>query len=214
MPSLEWNKQFGKDVLRFAADPEKRFFYGEQWGNVDERPDLSNVRKKFVDPLVSPEKVCVEIGSGGGRWTRYLLRARHLYCVELNPEMFWYIRTRFQTPANVSYIQTAGSDMPNVPIAEVELVFSYGTFVHFEEDLFEAYFRAIERVLRPGADLVLQISDDDKDIAKVDKPAFSAIKFGFVSDLLDDLNLSLIELDRDTLVHSNILHARKAASNR
>lgn len=211
MPNLEWNKQFGKDVLRFSSDPKKKFFYGEQWGSVEDRTDLSTVREKFVDLFVSPDKTCVEIGSGGGRWTRYLLGFRQLYCVELNPEMFWYIQTRFQNPDNVTYVQSTGSDLPGVPISGIDLVFSYGTFVHFEEDLFAAYFRSISEVMRPGSNLVLQISDNDKAIAKVEKPAFSAIRSEFVFDLLDELDLNLVELNKDILVHSNILHARKSS---
>src|SRR6266403_3354860 len=50
--------------------------YGLQWGDPDVVRPLRFIRDRYVLPYVSPEHTAVEIGPGGGRWTRYLLDSR------------------------------------------------------------------------------------------------------------------------------------------
>ena len=49
--------------------------YGLEWGDPETLAPLMYVRDHFLKPYVSPNATIVEIGGGGGRWTRYMLAA-------------------------------------------------------------------------------------------------------------------------------------------
>jgi hypothetical protein len=55
--------------------------YGLQWGDPEVVEPLRFIRDRYVLPYVSSERTAVEIGPGGGRWTRYLLDFKKLYIV-------------------------------------------------------------------------------------------------------------------------------------
>jgi cyclopropane fatty-acyl-phospholipid synthase-like methyltransferase len=210
MPSLEWNRRFGVDVIRFARRNSRKQFYGDQWGLVEDRDELMTVRRKFLDPFVSGNKVCLEIGSGGGRWTQYLLGCRELVCVELNREMFDYIRGRFNDPQNVSYVTTNGHDLPSVPHDHVDFIFSFGTFVHLEMETIARYVESMALVMKPGADVVLQVSNRHKRQALTDKPSFSDNSPEFMVDTFSRNGIRVLDVDNDVLLHSTMIHGRKS----
>jgi cyclopropane fatty-acyl-phospholipid synthase-like methyltransferase len=210
MPSLEWNRRFGVDVVRFARKNSERNFYGDQWGLIEDRGDLLAVRRKFLDPFVSAEKICLEIGSGGGRWTQYLLGCKALTCVELNSEMFDYIRKRFDDPKNVSYVTTTGHDLPSVPQEHVDFIFSFGTFVHLEMEIIARYVEAMSFVMRSGADVILQVSNRHKRQSQIDKPSFSDNSPEFMADTFARNGIHVLNVDDDILVHSTMIHGRKS----
>jgi cyclopropane fatty-acyl-phospholipid synthase-like methyltransferase len=209
MPSLEWNRRFGVDLVRYSRRHPTDQFYGDQWGAVEDCDDLIAVRKKFLDPFVSPDKVGMEIGSGGGRWTQYLLPCRELICVELNPEMFAYIRSRFGDPKHVSYVTTHGHDLPCVPNDSVDFIFSFGTFVHLEMETIARYVESMSLVLKPGADVILQISNKHKEHSLVEKPSFSSNSPEFMADAFSRHGLTTVDVDNDVLLHSSIIHGKK-----
>src|SRR5918995_647750 len=109
MPSTQWNSRWARDLERFRRRGSKRH-YGDRWGDPEmsrveclrhrlrggrPRPgDLSKVVKRYLRPYVTQDSVVLEIGPGGGRWTQYLLPARKVVVVELNPQFFDYLRER------------------------------------------------------------------------------------------------------------------------
>ena len=56
--------------------------YGLQWGDPEIVAPLKFIRDRYVLPYVNGDQYAVEIGPGGGRWTRYLLGFRKLYVVD------------------------------------------------------------------------------------------------------------------------------------
>jgi SAM-dependent methyltransferase len=110
MPSVEWNRRWQRDLREFSEqNPEK--VYGIQWGDPEVRGlryffqllrhpgcgigPLYKVVDRYIRPYVGPSSTVLEIGAGGGRWTRYLLGARRIICVDLNPEFFDVLKARF-----------------------------------------------------------------------------------------------------------------------
>jgi len=197
------------DLVHFSRKNPIDQFYGDQWGSVEDRDDLIAVRRKFLDPFVTLDKVCMEIGSGGGRWTQYLLPCRQLICVELNPEMFDYIRKRFGDPKHVSYITTHGDDLPSVPNAYVDFIFSFGTFVHLEMERIARYVESMSLVAKTGADVILQISNRHKEHSLAEKPSFSNNSPEFMATTFSEHGLSVVDVDNEVLLHSTIIHGRK-----
>lgn len=185
-------------------------FYGDQWGDPNERHDLQQVRDRFLLPFVNPEKVALEIGSGGGRWTQFLLPFRQVICVEMNPEMFGYLRDRFGNARNLNYVTTHDYDLPFVPENHVDFAFTFGVFVHLDFELISGYVGSLRNVLKPGGDFVCQFSNKSKPLAR-SNPDFSENDPVRMRGLLESCGFEIVTLDDDLMVHSTIVHARRLA---
>lgn len=204
MPSLEWNRFFGRDATRFS-EKNPHEFYGERWGPIGSRPELKDVLKKYVEPFTSENKICLEVGSGGGRWTEHLLECQQVICVELNPEMFICLRKRFGDKSKLVYVLTNGADLPLVPRDYVDFVFSYGTFVYLEMDIISKYIESIASVMKQEADIVIQTSNN----RKKRKRFFSDTTNEFILQNFNQNQIETIKIDDDILAQSTIFHGRK-----
>ena len=152
----------------------------------------------------------LEIGSGGGRWTRYLLPARRLYCVDVNPEMFHYILGRLGPQPNLSFVRTQGTDLPGIEPESIDLVFTFGTFVHLEAEFIDGYLKSIRDVIKPDADVLIHYSDKEKPAAAANE-GFAHTNTVVMEDLLAKNGYVIVEHGTDFLPHSNIVHARLPA---
>ena len=72
--------------LRVLAAIRREFrsrdLYGLHWGDPATLEPLKFIRDRYVLPYVKPDRHALEIGPGGGRWTRYLLGFEKLYVVD------------------------------------------------------------------------------------------------------------------------------------
>lgn len=180
-----------------------RKIYGLEWGDPEVNPPLKFLRDRYVLPYVNPQHTCVEIGPGGGRWTRYLLRFAKLYIVDFHEEMFPQLRKNFDTP-NMAFIKNNGTDFPGVPDACVDFLLSMGTFVHLDKHLIEGYLQNMKRILKPGANVVIQYSDKNKAMAEAN-PAFSQNTADEMRKMVSDAGYKVVEEDLTTLWHSNVI---------
>jgi len=163
MPSIKWNKKmwtFG--YKKFLEDPGSYQFYGEKWGNPENKKNLKIIKAKFLTPFINENHTALEIGPGGGRWTVYLLKFKRLYLLDLNNEFFPYLKKRFGDPQNVSYHQTNGTDFPNIPKNSVDFLFSFGTFVHLDQEIILEYLDNMKNILKENSNVVLSYSDMSK----------------------------------------------------
>jgi SAM-dependent methyltransferase len=112
------------------GQPARDGLYGLQWGDPDHYLILRPIRDHWLLPYVQPDQVALEIGPGGGRWTRYLLPFRRLYVVDHYAELLAELRKNFAR-SNIVEILNNGTDFPGVPKASVDFVFSFGVFVPF-----------------------------------------------------------------------------------
>lgn len=204
MPDL--TTELHLDKLRKARERgliDRHGLYGLQWGDPDAREDLRTVRDRFVWPLVHPDKVALEIGPGGGRWTRYLIACRTVYAVDYFEELLDELAQNYRTP-NLVLVKNNGVDFPGVPAASVDLVFSYGTFVHFELDLIGAYLDNIAGILKPGGDIVLQYADKTKPVGRA-TPSFGDCDPRRVRALVQEKRFRVVEQDDEILDNSGII---------
>ena len=205
MPSLEWNRKWGAMIAGFRPSREEDHF-GDRWGDPRLMKPLLAVRRRFVEPYLAPDQTIVEIGSGGGRWTQYLLRrARQVIAVELNPESFGYLARRFPDHADrLRFYPTSGYEMAGIDAGSVDLVFSFDCLVHVEPDGIAAYLQATERVLRPGGRAVLHYGDVDKPIAQAN-PGFSRMTRERMEALIARTRLTPVDHDSELMFHSNLV---------
>jgi SAM-dependent methyltransferase len=170
--------------------------YGDQWGDPETVDMLKRVRDRFITPHVVSSKTALEIGSGGGRWTQYLLGFDRVYCVDINREMFHYMIERFGGAPQLSFCETDGQSFPGVPRRSVDFVFTFGTFVHLDP-------------LAPGAQVVVQYADKAKPLAAGNE-GFAHTTRPLMLEMLTRCGYEVLEEDNESLPHSNVVRFRAA----
>lgn len=184
MPGVEWNRaKWGGELKQFQGTPRDRL-WGTQWGDPELRGigyyvrrllhpykipgPLYKVVDQYIKPYVKADSTVLEIGSGGGRWTRYLISARKVVIVELNAESFDVLRAAFPN-ANLEFHKTAGFRLESVPDTSIDFAFTFGTFVHIEADGISQYLSEIKRTLKSGGVAVVHYSNKHKIIARLNR---------------------------------------------
>ncbi|SRR6266446_3535442 len=201
----------GTNKSRFlkVADLEKLFgkprgdIYGMHWGDPEHLAPLAFIKNHYLLPLIEKEFTGVEIGPGGGRWTQYLKKMKRLYVVDFYQEMFAEFSRHF-TAANIIPIKNNGSDFPGIGDEEVDFLFSFGVFVHFELPLIESYLRNMQRVLKHGAKLLIHYSDKRKIMAALN-PGFGVNDPDTMRELVTNCGYSVVQEDTTTMWHSSII---------
>lgn len=204
MPGLDTKMHV--NMLRGAhktGQPERDGLYGLHWGDPEVLPHLRQVRDNWLLPYVHPDRTGLEIGPGGGRWTRYMLPFKTLYVVDFHAELLAELRRNFPQP-NIVEVLNGGSDFPGVPQASVDFVFSFGTFVHLDCDIVESYLRNLRGVIRPDGQIVLQYPDKTKQMAR-DNPGFAENNPKHMRGLVEGAGFRILEEDVDCLPHSALM---------
>lgn len=128
--------------------------YGMRWGDPDNDAHLRAVRDSFLLANLSHRMTALEIGSGGGRWSRYFIgRTGRALLVDATPASEAAIRAHCPWPGFEFIVSTDGR-LPSVATESVDFVFSFDTFVHFEAQLFDRYIAELGRVSKCGARFV------------------------------------------------------------
>ena len=115
-----------------------------------------------IRPYLTAETVALEIGPGRGAWTRTLLPAKEVWCLDaLSAEHngFWSYIGR---APNVRYIQVSDFECRDLPDSYFSYLFSFGTFCHITWESQEIYYRNLLNKLRPGANAFVMFADFDK----------------------------------------------------
>ena len=181
--------------------------YGLEWGEPEKDWSLKLVRDQFIRPYVDPVQRALEIGPGGGRWTRYLLGFREVIVVDKHRELLDELGRNFQQP-NIVPILNNGTDLPGLAPESVDFVFSFGVFVHLDRWIIEAYLRALHPVVTPSANIVIQYSDMWKKAARR-QSGFSWNSPGRMRNLVDRAGYTILEENVTALWHSAIMRFRK-----
>lgn len=136
-----------------------RQLYGSGWGDPDSVPHLVRVRDRLterLDTVLSDEWV-IEIGCGGGRWSRQIGRHKaagagyrlgvidgHCAALSLTHDT---LRREGLLPPDFSLVCEDGQFSIDGTAA---VVFSFDVFVHFDVELIASYLESVAKVLKPG----------------------------------------------------------------
>lgn len=206
MPTIEWNRSWAKNLIHHMKGGISGDYYGDQWGDPEKRKDLIQFKEAFVTPFVKDDQVALEIGSGGGRWTQYLLPFSEVICVEINPEMFGYLKDRFGNPPNLQYVTSHGWDIPFVPKNYVDYAMSFGVFVHLDVEIIENYVSSLQPIMKKGGNFVVQFSNKRKPLA-ANNPDFSDNNPEKMTKILESNGFQVKHLDDEIMDHSSIIRA-------
>jgi SAM-dependent methyltransferase len=156
MPSVEWNKtKWGN-----FSWPKRGEEWSVAWGSASVEWSATLFPRIFS---LLPVREMVEIAPGYGRWTSYLLdHCEHLTAVDLNPNCVAFCEERF-APAVAAgrcrFVTNDGFTLPGVADESVDLVFSFDSLVHVEQDVIDGYLSEAARVLRDGGHAFLHHSN-------------------------------------------------------
>ncbi len=177
--------------------------YGLQWGDPETVEPLAFIKKRWVLPYVRPDHNAVEIGPGGGRWTRYLLGFGKLYVVDYYKELLEELRKNFNQP-EIVFVHNTGTDFPGIPEGEIDFVFSFGTFVHLDAPLIEAYLHNMRAILKEGGTAVIHYSDKTKVMAQENK-SFSENTPDRMRAMVAHAGFQVVQEDLTTMWHSSLV---------
>lgn len=220
MPTIEWNKKAWTNNFKKFRSSNDMPYYGDFWGRTGDSflryfikkyilrknipGNLARVRKNYIRPYVGADKAVLEIGPGGGRWTKYLLDAKELVVVDLNSIFFPYLKRRFpESVDKMRFYNTSGYEMQGIASDSIDFIFTFGTFVHIEPDGIFTYLAEIRRVLKPGAVAVVQYADKTKKRAQTLK-GFTDMNPVKMEKYIRAQDLKLIEHNTHLLNQSNI----------
>ena len=108
-----------KAIKREVAD---RGIYGLEWGDPEFVEPLRFIRDRYLLPHVNNDHCAVEIGSGGGRWTRYMLGFRKFYAVDYYSVLLEEIAKNVKAP-NIKLIKNNGTDFPGIDDRSIDYLF-------------------------------------------------------------------------------------------
>lgn len=208
MPTVKWNKLWQDDVIAWEQN-ETPDHYGNQWGDPEQVDILAKIRDRFITPYVYPSKTALEIGSGGGRWTQYMLGFGRTICVDIHDEMFHYLIERFGAVPQLSFCKTNGTEFPGIQARSVDYAFTFGTFVHLDPPIIAAYLASLRPILAPGANVVIQYADKDKPMA-AENDGFAMTTGPIMRGMIEAAGYTVVEEDTETLPHSNVVRLQIA----
>lgn len=122
---------------------------GEEWTPSEEWKQ--SVLQTILHKHMPAKGAIVEIGPGGGRWTESLLQiASKITAVDISEECLRVCADRFAKHDNIEFVLTSGNELPGVPDASIDGIWSFDVFVHINRTEVEAYANEFHRVLKPG----------------------------------------------------------------
>lgn len=203
LKSGRWHRSLvGRCKSAVRAFLAKNNLYGMEWGDPDTNPPLKYIRDHYLLPYVSPQSTLVEIGVGGGRWTRYMLGARKIYAVDYHQELLDELKSNYRRE-NIEFVKNHGNDFPGIPPGSIDLVFSFGTFVHLDREIIDRYLANMKPLLAPAGTVVLQYSDKTKPLAQSE--GFSDNDPARMRALVLSHGYAILEEDDKTLWHSAVM---------
>jgi len=117
-----------------------------------------------IKPYIKSDSRVLEIGPGRGAWTKVMLPAKEVWCLDVNSaehNKFWeYVG--LENKAKVKYIKVEDFSCSELPNSYFDFLFSYGTFCHIPWEGQCKYYRALYPKMKKGATAMVMFSDFKK----------------------------------------------------
>ena len=143
MPTLEWNRSRFDVEYDWSQQGDE---WSSAWGSVDMHwygcilPRIHN----FL-----PANTILEIAPGFGRWSQFLANhCEKLTLVDLSAKCIDACKKRFADNPDINYYVNDGSSLEMIPDDSIDLVFSFDSLVHAEEDIIKKYINQLTKKLK------------------------------------------------------------------
>ncbi len=139
----------------FPLDPVSESSYGP----LGYMSVLHVIYLTCIRPYVGAETVALEIGPGRGAWTKSLLGAREVWCVDvLSAEETGFVEY-VGRHSHVRYLQVEDFECRDLPDDHFSYLFSFGCLCHVPFEGVAAYMRNLYPKLRKGANAFVMVAD-------------------------------------------------------
>ena len=153
----------------FEGDPLNPYGNSRYFGPMRFMSVLHVIYLTCIKPYVSGNTTALEIGPGRGAWTRAMLGANEVWCldaVSAKDNNFWeYVGTT----SNVKYFQVSDFSCSMLPDNTFDYLFSFGVFCHIPFANIQEYMGSLYPKLKAGAHCFIMVADYEKYNAAYDK---------------------------------------------
>jgi len=118
-------------------------------------------------------------------------------------ELLAELKKNFCKP-RMEFIKNNGTDFPGIPERSIDHLFSFGTFVHLDAPIIEIYLANMKKILKPGANAVIQYSDKTKIMAQLNEN-FSENTPDKMRTMVLNAGYTIREEDLTTMWHSSVI---------
>jgi hypothetical protein len=159
-PELQAELNSFKDIwhggffLCNPADP-----VGSPWGLMSFIGVPYAIYLACVKPHITPSTVVLEIGCGRGAWTKLMLAAREIYCLDALPPQHNGFYEYVGRHDHVHYVTVEDFSLKEVPLDAIDFVFSYGALCHVSFDGICEYATNLFPRMRRGAHGIWMVAD-------------------------------------------------------
>ncbi|WP_321312870.1 class I SAM-dependent methyltransferase [Halarcobacter sp.] len=180
---------------------------GYDWGNPTNMNDplgnYLNILNK-LNSLIDKNTSILEIGTLSGKWTKFMLEAKIIYCVDINKYFIDVIKKRFSERANkFKFYISKGNELNGIKNNSIDLVFCMDTLVRVEKKYIFDYIKEISRILKLSGQAILHLPNTD--IEDCRNRNFTDINTYEISNELKKY-FNHFKLDSQTIVHGTLVY--------
>lgn len=209
--TLDYQKKNWEDFLS-EEDWSKEGICGHQWGDPNNANDKLGNYGWIRDQLIlyaTKDKVLLEIGSLGGKWTQYLLNAKKIVCVDINSIGFDYIRKKLPY-SNIEFYLSKGDEIKGIADESVDFVFSMDVFPRVPKKFINNYFIESYRVLTQNGQIFFHMPCDSKSECR--GRGFVSMNRGGILRMANRAGFQDAYLEENIINHGVICRAHKSLS--
>jgi hypothetical protein len=123
---------------------------------------LHAIYVRCILPYVGRDTVALEIGPGKGAWTKTMLQAREIWCLDALPAEEHGFYDYLGHPSHVRYLQASGPEGLDLPDRHFDFMFSFGCLCHLPPSGLQAYAQGLFPKLKPGGHCFWMVADYEK----------------------------------------------------
>lgn len=159
-------KIFWSSHLKYYSENQSdNNIYGYEWGSPENDKDpLGNYLKinNILQNAFSSTSTILEIGTLGGKWTKYMLNAEKIICVDINSYFIEFIKEKFKSNINKFHFYISkGNELEGIVDNSIDLVFCMDTLVRVEKEFIFDYLKEISRVLTKNGKAIIHLPNSD-----------------------------------------------------
>lgn len=170
----------------------------------------------------------MEIGPGGGRITKLLLkRCSKIYAVDISEEMLLHLKNNFNDTPILSCILSDGKNIPGIAANTLDCIISFDAFVHMEPFEIFNYLEKSKKLLKSGGIGIVHFSDIETSIgfkqfknevsSKLNNGTyfyhFSSMCKTIMGTFLQNLGYDIITITNDVIPRDAVAVFRKPAQS-
>lgn len=180
--------------------------YGYSWGNPESSKDpLGNYLaiNTLLSNLIKEDSTILELGTLAGKWTKYLLKAQKVICVDVNSYFIDIIKQRYTSELQkIEFYVSKGNELQGIKNKSIDVLFCIDTLVRVEKQYIFDYLKEIARTLKKDGKAIVHLPNSD--IQDCKNRNFISLS---TNEIKQEANkyFQHYSLDSSTLVHGTLL---------